>query len=190
MVPWFSLVFLAGNALPAVVLSLLWHMLLQAPKRKLSRWWAKCPIFWISRPAPLQWVPASSTVPEFIASEAMHVLQIYQVHLTSEAQPVSLWKTLHGKGQVKFLITNQVLEGKQQTTKATSSVLVIVRFLWGTEAKETNHQRSAPSYLKESSWLLRFCPHCESDSCWVASGVQMKYQIISWGIQLPFLLIF
>lgn len=66
---------------------------------------------------------------------------------TSESQQVYLWYKLRGKAKVKFLITNQVLEGKLQTTKATSSVLVIVRFLWGTEAKETNQQCSSPSLL-------------------------------------------
>lgn len=64
---------------------------------------------------------------------------------TSEAQQVQLWNKLCGKAKVKLLITNQVLERKQQTTKATSSVLVIVRFLWGTEGEETNQQSSAPS---------------------------------------------
>lgn len=109
-----------------------------------------------------------------------------------EAQQVYLWNKLHGKAEVKFLITNQVLEGKQWITKATSSAPVIVRFLWGTETEETNQLCSAPSVL---SWrisisLAFLSPLRDSDSCWVASWVQMKYQIISWGLQFPFLLIF
>lgn len=160
MVPWFSLIFLAGNSAPAAVLSLL-----QAPKHKLSRQWATHPIFWISRPAPLQQVPASCILPEFMTSEATQ-----RAADLPDSPQLRLWNKLCGKAKVKFLLTN--LEGKQQTTKSTSNVLVIVRFLWGTEAKETNQQCSAPSALSSGiSISLAFLSSCDSDSCQVASWV-------------------
>lgn len=145
--PWFSLVFLAGNALPVAVLSLLWHTLLQAPKPKLSRRWENIPF---SEFPDL--LPFSRCLQAVLSWNSLHQKQPTCYRFagftsTSETQQVCLWNKLHGKAKVKFLITNQVLEGKLQTTKATSSVLVIVRFLWGTEAKETNQQCSSPSLL-------------------------------------------
>lgn len=106
MVPWFSLIFLAGNSPPAAVLSLL-----QAPKHKLSRQWATHPIFWISRPAPLQRVSASFMLPEFITSEATQ----RAVDLPDSPQ-LWLWNKLCGKAKVKFLLTN--LEGKTTNNKS------------------------------------------------------------------------
>ena len=109
---------------------------------------------------------------------------------TAEAQQVWLWNKLHGNAKVKFVITNQVLEGKQQQKQ-----LPVYLSLWDFSGAQKPRKQISSAlllqrYLRESASLLRFCPPCDSDSCQDASWVQMKYQIISWGLQFPFLLIF
>lgn len=81
-----------------------------------------------------------------------------QLHLNFSIGQVYLRTKINGKANVTLLFANKALEGKQQTAVPTSSILVFVRFLWGTEAKETNQTLLLEWYLKDPASLLHFGP--------------------------------
>lgn len=160
-------------------------------KPKFSRWCAKHPVFWISRPDPLQWMPVRYTLPEFIASEATHRHSFTKFTSTSEARQVYLWNKLCIKERLNSWLQIKFWKGNNKQQKQ----LPVYLSLWDfSGAQKLRKQISSAlflqCYLEESASLLCFCPGSDSDSCWVASWVQMKYQIISWGLQFSFLLIF
>lgn len=168
--PWFSLVFLAGNALPAAVLSLL-----RAPRPKLSRWWPTRPILWLSRPAPLQRMPASRALPEFIASEAMHVLRLCWIHKLQKLSEFSYETSYMEKQRLNSWLQTKFWKGSNKQQKQ----LPVYLSLWDFSGAQKPRKQISSAlllqrYLTESASLLRFCPTCDSDSCRVASWVRIS----------------
>lgn len=186
---WFPPIFLSGNTLPVAILSL-WDMLLQTPNQIFP-----------DGVQNIQYLNFQTWSPSVNASKLhshwMHCLwsnthaQLYKIHLNFRSSQVYLWNKLCIKERLNSWLQIKFWKGNNKQQKQ----LPVYLSLWDfSGAQKLRKQISSAlllwCYLKESASLLCFCPPSDSDSCWVASRVQMKYQIISWGLQFSFLLIF
>lgn len=133
-------------------------MLLQTPNLNFPDFAQKYPIFWISRPAPLQRIPASYTLPEFITSEATHMRSFKRFTSISEAWQVYLWNKLCIKERLNSWLQIKFWKGNNKQQKQ----LPVYLSLWDFSGAQKLRKQISTAlllqcYLKESGSLLCFC---------------------------------
>lgn len=158
--------------------------MLQVPKPILSRLRAKYPIWWKSRPAPIQRVSASPD--PWIHGPWVHTTALPQFqHWASLPTNQDKWKSKCYTPDCKYST------GREATNSTTDFQHTCLCKISLGHRSQGNKSNSAPWVISQrSSVSPALWSPCDSDGCHVASWVQMKYQIVSWGLYFPFLLVF
>lgn len=189
--PWFSLVFLAGNALPVAFSPCCGTHCCKHPNPNFPDGEKTSHFLNFQTCSP-------SAGACKLCSPGIHCIRSnpHATDLLDSPQLQKLSKFAYETSYMEKRRLNSWLQTKfWKGNYKQQKQLPVYLSLWDFSGAQKPRKQisSAPllhCYLKESASLLLFCPPCDSDSHWVASWVQMKYQIISWGLQFPFLLIF
>lgn len=134
-------------------------MLLQTPNLSFLDGAQKYPVFGMSRPAPLQRMPASYTLPEFITSEATCMHSFTRFTSTSEAWQVYLWNKLCIKERLNSWLQIKFWKGNKKQQKQLPAYLSLWDFSGAQKLRKAiSSALLLQCYLKESASLLRSCP--------------------------------
>lgn len=161
-----------------MALSLLWHKILQVPKPKLSRMQPNHPIWWKSRPVSIQKVSAGPD--PWIHGPWVH----------TTASPLA---TNQDKWKSKCYTPDCKSNTGREATNSTTNFQHICLCKISLGHRSQGNKSAALRFFSNTSRIQHLsCTLvlCDSDGCRVASRVQLKHQIVSWGLHFPFLLIF